>query len=201
MTPDQNLLYDISVQYAPTEFAANQFGAVATALKVVDKVVLFSTPVTYHRIRSVFSGAAMQMVARTLIDVRDNFTHANPATQKEIRQDANDLHQQFMTVGVRLDYDENQTLIQQAGTYGNWNNTIAGFTGNLRKLGKDTLARWVFHGVPVEPTAQAVGLAKDVQSYALLWDARRDQDLNTASHQGRAALIAALRAVATELES
>ena len=203
MNSEQYKLHDISEQFAPAEYAANDFAAVATALAVVDQVVTNPAPVTYSRIRNLFGAAARTLVARTLIDVRDNFTHASPTTQKNVRQDASDLHQQLVydNIGVRLDFDENQTLIQQAATYGNWEASIPGFTVELKRLGRDVLSRWLKYGISEAPTAAQIAQAKELRALDPIWSAKLEQQIIPMTHVGKTQLIAALRTVATELEA
>lgn len=184
-------------QYAPAEYAADDFNAVAAALAELH-ARRSRQVVNYAKIGELFGGQFRSVVSLTIVQASQTFTDPDPMIQAITRNDLNSVHLVMLNEqsGILLDSDDRQLLVDQLSVAGNWEAIAPGVTASIKALGVQWLPRWQHHGLASAPTAADCTNAKAEKAA---------QDLEAMRQADRQVLISnatmALDAVMTLIES
>jgi hypothetical protein len=143
-------------QYAPAEYAADDFVAVAAALS--------STLVPVHNPKS-WTYAELADIPEIGMDgvrILINTLKAADATDPLMGP----THTALSTQGLRLDHPVRQAMIDTLGTMGSWDAQIPGLTDAVKQAGVKQEVAWEYHGLESVPTDTDCSDAKTAKAAA-----------------------------------
>lgn len=178
-------LYDAILAYAQTEAIAGFWPQVAGILNTPRVIRQHTRGVTYALIRTILGDESRAIVANTLRDSQSG----------ELR----DAHLVLLneSTGLDLSSDARQTMLDQVGAAAQWPQELI---DGLKAMGvtRQAPAAAYGFGAVTEEECQA---AWTQYLFEQEWAGLRESQLWPAIEQGRDATVAALRAIADELEA
>jgi hypothetical protein len=168
-------------QYAPAEYAVDDFVAVAAALS--------STLVPVHNPKSWTYAelADIPEIGMNGVRILINTLKAADATDPLMGP----THTALSTQGLRLDHPVRQAMIDTLGTMGSWDAQIPGLTDAVKQAGVKQEVAWGYHGlesVPTDTDCSDAKTAKAAEDAAAVVEANK-QTLKANAQQAVSAVI------------
>jgi hypothetical protein len=168
-------------QYAPAEYAVDDFVAVAAALS--------STLVPVHNPKSWTYAelADIPEIGMNGVRILINTLKAADATDPLMGP----THTALSTQGLRLDHPVRQAMIDTLGTMGSWDAQIPGLTDAVKQAGVKQEVAWEYHGlesVPTDTDCSDAKTAKAAEDAAAVVEANK-QTLKANAQQAVSAVI------------
>lgn len=156
-------LSNLITQHASPGATAGDWAAVASALNAANVLYRDATPLTYARVRDLLGEPARQAVAATL--------RAIAASQSQLAGEMADVHLVMLNeqIGLRIDTDDRQSVIDQIATAGGWSDQLR---DGVKRLGVRVISVAEAAGYPpvTAVQCQAVWTAEQIRGRRERWD-------------------------------
>lgn len=183
------MLISLINQHASSAASAGDWPTVAATLNAANLIHRDATPLTYARVGDLLGEPARQAVAATL--------RAIAASQSQLAGEMADAHLVMLNeqIGLRIDTDDRQSVIDQIATAGGWSDQLR---DSIKRLGVRVISVAEAAGYPqiTAVQCQAVWTAEQIRQRRQRWDtaaASVRSSIESGSLTSDAAIVSALQ--------